>query len=119
MSAVGIEAVTMAAAAGDLLISPVSAWEIGLLAERGQTGREFEPDAATWFATLLAKPGVRPAPFDSSIALASTSLPQWQHRDPADRFLVATAKALDAALLTRDDRILAYAAAGHVRAIAC
>jgi PIN domain nuclease of toxin-antitoxin system len=51
--------------------------------------------------------------------LAASFLPGDFHNDPADRFLVATARVMGVALLTRDRKILDYAAAGHVRAIAC
>ena len=46
-------------------------------------------------------------------------LPELTHRDPTDRMLIATARAHDLTLITRDRAILAYAAAGHVRAVAC
>ena len=46
-------------------------------------------------------------------------LPDLAHRDPADRMLIATARRRDLILITRDRAILDYAAAGHVRAIAC
>jgi PIN domain nuclease of toxin-antitoxin system len=39
--------------------------------------------------------------------------------DPADRLLIATARDLGVPLVTRDRRILDYAAQGHVDAIAC
>jgi PIN domain nuclease of toxin-antitoxin system len=41
----------------------------------------------------------------------------WDHRDPADRMIVATAIERDDVLLTADEAILAYAAAGHLQAI--
>jgi PIN domain nuclease of toxin-antitoxin system len=40
------------------------------------------------------------------------------HNDPADRWIVATARQRAAVLITRDDEILHYAAQGHVRAFA-
>jgi PIN domain nuclease of toxin-antitoxin system len=40
-------------------------------------------------------------------------------RDPADRIVIATARALGLQLVTRDRAILAYADAGHVAAIPC
>jgi PIN domain nuclease of toxin-antitoxin system len=46
-------------------------------------------------------------------------LPGKLHRDLADRLLVATARDLGARLVTRDERILAYAAQGHLDAIPC
>lgn len=42
------------------------------------------------------------------IAVASTELPEPFHRDPADRFLVATARAYGSRLVTSDRKILAY-----------
>ena len=46
-------------------------------------------------------------------------MPGTLHRDPADRLLIATARDLGAPLVTRDARILAYAAQGHLDAIPC
>ncbi len=103
-----------------IFISPVTAWEIGLLALRPRPGRaEFRPDVQTWMAKVLASPGVRQAPFTFQIALASSSLPEPFHDDPADRLLVATARDLGIPIVTSDRRILAYGGAGHVRVMAC
>jgi PIN domain nuclease of toxin-antitoxin system len=44
-------------------------------------------------------------------------LPGEIHRDPADRFLIATARHLGVPLMTIDERILAYGAAGHVQTV--
>jgi PIN domain nuclease of toxin-antitoxin system len=46
-------------------------------------------------------------------------LPGELHADPADRLLIATARQLGVPLVTRDRRILDYAAQGHVDAIPC
>ncbi len=60
---------------------------------------------------------------DSAVRIAlrsqRSSLPGNFHRDPADRLLIATARELKVPLVTRDRRILDYAAQGHVDAIAC
>ncbi|MFN7129906.1 MAG: type II toxin-antitoxin system VapC family toxin [Brevundimonas sp.] len=106
---------------GEILVSVVSAWEIGLLARNRQspTGRLFQPDAATWFDNVLRAPGVRMAPMNHQIAFAAWNLPDPIHGDPADRLMIAIARELDVPLITRDRAILDYAAAGHVRAIAC
>ena len=45
-------------------------------------------------------------------------MPETFHRDPADRLIVATARVANATLMTRDRRILDYAARGHLTAIA-
>lgn len=46
-------------------------------------------------------------------------LPALLHSVPADRMLIATARALGVLILTSDRKILAYADMGHVQAIAC
>jgi PIN domain nuclease of toxin-antitoxin system len=46
-------------------------------------------------------------------------LPGPVHGDPADRILIATARALDLTIVTRDSAILDYSARGHVRALPC
>lgn len=103
-----------------LAVSPVSAWEIGSLVSDGRPHRPtFDGDAAAWYERALAQPGLREAPFTGAIALGSIRLPGSFHRDPADRLLVATARALDVPIVTRDEKILAYASAGHVKAIPC
>ena len=109
-----------AALADGVFVSPVSAWEIGVLS-RPRAGRaiEFLPDQATWFARFTAGPAIKTAAFTADIAIAASWLPEPLHGDPADRLLIATARHLAMPIVTRDARIMAYAAAGHVGAIAC
>lgn len=101
-----------------VLISATTAWEIGLLATRtANTARIFQPDGRSWFATAARLPGIRVLPFDDAMALDAAYLPGDFHRDPSDRWLVASARVTGVPLLTRDRAILAYAEAGHVKAI--
>ena len=105
-----------AAAARGILVSAVSAWEVGNLMRRGRLKSPLSiPD---WFERAASKLGFQTVDLTAEIALASTEL-DWSHRDPADRFLVATARSLNVPIVTGDREILAYAAAGHVRAVAC
>ena len=46
-------------------------------------------------------------------------LPPGLHEDPGDRLLVATARVLGLAIVTRDRKILDYAAMGHVKVVTC
>ena len=48
-------------------------------------------------------------------ALESSHLPGEFHADPADRILVATARRLDATLITADRKIIEYGKSGFVR----
>ena len=96
-------------------VSAITPWEVALLVERGRLrlGREL----SGWLEDVLALPGVSLVPIEPAIAIDSVRLPGDFHADPADRFIVATARHLDAPLLTADRKILAYAAAGHVRTV--
>lgn len=100
---------------GDVLVSAISVWELALL----ESGRrvDLSVEVRTWVARALGFPGVRLKRLSPSIAIESTRLPGSLHRDPVDRMLIATARLLGAALVTRDERILEYAAQGHVRVI--
>lgn len=114
--------VVAAGLADGVFVSPVSAWEVGLLARPRANGRPavvFNPDPQTWFATLLSQVIIKQAPLTPKIAIDSSFLPGAFHGDPADRLLVATARNLNVPLLTRDQKILAYSAAGHVQTVCC
>lgn len=102
------------------MLSAVSAWEIALLATRtGRTSLIFPRDIRGWFDEAMIRMRLREIPLDSRAAIESRLLPGGFHDDPADRFLVATARIQGATLITRDQHILDYAAAGHVKALRC
>ena len=107
-------------AAGDgipVFVSPMSAWEIGLLNARGRLAMSMSPEA--WFAALLEVPGVELAELSVKILIASSFLPGNPPRDPADRIIAATAREGGFRLVTRDNVLLDYAEQGHIQALAC
>ena len=112
-----LQHIVSAAVDGGVLVSPVSAWEIGLLAAK--KGIVFSPDPVTWFQDFLSRDGIRLTALTPEIAIASSFLPQPLQSDPADRLLIATARAIHVPIVTRDRHILSYAAAGHIQAIGC
>jgi PIN domain nuclease of toxin-antitoxin system len=112
-----VEVTGRAAADGALVLSAITVWEVGNLVRRRRI--ELYSPTSVWLAKATAARGIRVVPLDAEIALAATELPGEFHRDPADRFLVATARALDVPIVTRDAAILAYADAGYVRALPC
>lgn len=100
-----------------VLVSPISAWERGLLISLGRLSSPLPPKI--WFDRLISRPEVDLAPMSADILTDSSFLPGPIHRDPADRILIATARAFDLTIVTRDRHILAYASLGHVRALRC
>jgi PIN domain nuclease of toxin-antitoxin system len=117
-----LAAIIRAGLQGGIFVSPISAWEIGMLS-KPRSGRpapvRFTPDAKTWFARFMAGPGIREVPFHPDIAIDSSWLPREVHGDPADRLIIATARHLGLPVVTRDREIIAYAQGGEVAVIAC
>ncbi|MBI4753096.1 type II toxin-antitoxin system VapC family toxin, partial [Candidatus Desantisbacteria bacterium] len=61
-----------------------------------------------WFEQALSYPGIRLLELTPEIAIESTQLPGYFHRDPADQLIVATAKVHGCQLVTSDSKILIY-----------
>ncbi len=98
--------------AGYIVVSAISAWEIAMLVDRERLVLSME--VQSWLATVAQIETVRFVPVDVEIATKSVQLPGEFHRDPADRIIVATARKLAVPVVTKDDKIRAYA---HVKTI--
>lgn len=99
-----------------LFVSPITAWEMGMLVAKGRVALLAPP--LKWFSGLL-EAGVQLADLSPSILVDASFLPQSRLRDPADRVIAATARAMGCRIMTRDRPLLEYAAAGHIQAISC
>ncbi len=88
----------------DLWLSPVSVWEALLLIERGRV--EVDADASDWIRDALSATPVKEASLNHEVAIRSRTI-DLPHRDPADRFLAATAEVFELTLVTDDRRLLA------------
>lgn len=100
-----------------LFVSPMTAWEIGMLVARQRLTLTMDP--RSWFESFVGVPGVRLAPLAVRTMVASSFLPGTPPRDPVDRILAATAREYGYRLMTRDRLLLDYAADGHISAIEC
>ncbi len=97
-------AIALESPENDLWYSPISVWEILLLAERGRisVGDDVERSIRSLFQVLP----LQEAPLNMEVAIQSRNV-GLSHQDPADRFLAATAKVYELVLVTADRRILA------------
>jgi PIN domain nuclease of toxin-antitoxin system len=88
--------------ANEVWLSPISVWELVLLVEKRRIA--LDCDVGEWVTQSTAM--LKEAPLTAEIVLeaARFSLPQ---DDPADRFLVATARTFALTLVTSDARLLA------------
>ncbi len=83
-------------------LSPISVWELCMLATKGRIELDLEP--RRWIERACAALPVREAPLNFEIALRSREI-ALPHPDPADAFLAATALVHDLTLLTVDGRL--------------
>jgi PIN domain nuclease of toxin-antitoxin system len=91
----------LASRTNELWLSPISTWEALLLNARGRI--RLSVNLEEWLAQAIAP--LREAPFTHEIVLAAQQQP-LPHRDPADRFLAATAQVMDLTLVTSDNALL-------------
>ena len=89
----------------ELWLSPISVCEALVLHERGRIELAGDPDA--WIERALSAAPMKEAPITHDIARRSRRL-ALDHRDPADRFLAATAIVLDLVLVTADMRLIGH-----------
>jgi PIN domain nuclease of toxin-antitoxin system len=98
-----------------LVISAISVWEVGMHAARGRI--QLAVPLRDWVERALGAPGMRLLTLDAAVAAESTVLPGEPQGDPADRFLIATARIHGLVLATRDEQILDYAKLGFLRVL--
>lgn len=85
--------------------SAISIWELGIKVKRKKLGLPLSIDE---LARRIERSGiVALLPVDTTTWLRSLSLP-WEHPDPADRVIVATALLKGLPLLTKDATVHAF-----------
>lgn len=84
-------------------LSAISLWEAQMLAAKGRL--QVAAPLTHWLPTAAAAETVNLLPMDVATILALDNLPPGFHGDPADRIIVATARAQGLPLATRDGSI--------------
>lgn len=112
LSVAALQAIEAELNGGQIMVSSISSWELAMLVAKGRVALSM--DIGEWLSVVNQIEAVSFVPVDNEIAVKSTELPGEFHKDPADRFIVATARKLAAALVTADDKIRNYP---HVRTI--
>jgi PIN domain nuclease of toxin-antitoxin system len=87
----------------ELWLSPLSIWEYFLLCRKGRV--VVNPEPQTWLSQTMAAAPVKEAALTYDIVVEAERF-QLSHRDPVDRFLVATARVLDFTLVTADRKLI-------------
>ena len=100
------DAIRQARDSRSVYVSCISTWEIHMLVSKGRLA--FSVDADVWVTRCERLSFLRFVPVDNEIARLAVGLPDPCHADPADRMIVATARYLGAALVTKDRRLRDY-----------
>jgi PIN domain nuclease of toxin-antitoxin system len=99
--------------AGQLYLSPISAWEAAQKQSKGKL--DLEGDVEDWVETTTAPGRLQLIDLTVHDLIAANRLPGNIHGDPADRILAATARERDLTLVTHDTPLLNYARQGHLK----
>jgi PIN domain nuclease of toxin-antitoxin system len=91
---------------GTVYLSAVTAWELALLVDAEKIDLDIPVEA--WVERFVERPGIEGVPLSLGAASRSYRLHHLEHRDPADRLLVATAIELGCPLVSYDDRIARF-----------
>ena len=86
-------------------VSPVSAWEIAVKVSKGKI--VLPCTAREWFNAVVRLYDIDVLKLSSDDMLKAAELP-WLHKDPADRFIIATAKIHSLDIVTGDGRFAQY-----------
>ena len=95
---------------GELYMSAILLWEVAMLAKYQRIS--LQQPFQQW--RKMTQANIKVIDISADIAVESIHLPGCEHKDPADRFIIATARVHDIPLMTHDQKILAYAKKGHV-----
>ena len=93
-------------------ISAISLLEVARKEAKGEL--IFDRPLANWFEFALPTHWVRVLEITPEIAIDATRLPAWDHKDPGDQIVVATARLHGLKVLTSDSKILQYLHVGSV-----
>jgi PIN domain nuclease of toxin-antitoxin system len=83
-------------------LSPISVWEVGMLAARGRI--QLHAELRQWMVQARQQFPLQDALLNLEVALTSRDI-TLPHRDPADHFIAATAIVYNLTLLTVDQHL--------------
>lgn len=105
-----------------LFVSPITAWELALASKK--PSHKAPPNLggtpAVWFEQAVEAVSARIAQIDLKVAVEAAGVAaSTGHKDPADCYLMATARARKVPLITQDAAIIEIGLNGFVDVIIC
>jgi PIN domain nuclease of toxin-antitoxin system len=86
-------------------VSAISGFEIAIKAAKGKLTLPHAP--LEWFEKVIEHHGLTVLPLALDVCITAAELPPI-HNDPCDRFIIATAKLNDLAVVTTDENFEKY-----------
>jgi len=96
----------------ELYLSTMSVWEFSKLVQLGKL--KINCDGLKWISLALEMPGLKLLELTPEVSWQSANLPGTFHRDPVDQVIVASARLIDAVVVTKDRLIAEYEFVGSV-----
>jgi PIN domain nuclease of toxin-antitoxin system len=109
-------------AAGSLLVSPITAWELAIAAQKPphKDPPQLNSTISKWFRAAVRVTSAKVVPIQQKIAIeAAEVLISTGHKDPGDCYLIATSRLRNAPLVTRDALVRQLASRGYLKVIVC
>jgi len=94
-------------------ISAISIWEIALLVSKERIALSIDIDE--WIQRVASITGLNLMDLSIPILTQSCTLLNYEHKDPADRMIIASARSINAHLITHDQKIIDYADKGYLK----
>jgi PIN domain nuclease of toxin-antitoxin system len=98
-----------------VFVAAITPWEISMLVDKQRIHLAMAVDE--WMDFVFKAEGIWIAPLEPAIGVDAGRLSGGIHGDPADRIVIATARAMGCPLLTSDRKILNYGKQGYVSVI--
>jgi PIN domain nuclease of toxin-antitoxin system len=109
-------------AAGTLFVSPITAWELSIAAQKPphRDPPQLNSTISKWFRAAVRATSAKLIPIQQTIALEAAEVPvATGHRDPGDCYLIATSRVRKIPIVTRDALVRKLATDGYLDVIVC
>ena len=104
LSVAALAALNLGIESEALACSDISLWEVAMLYQRGRINNHAGVNSSAYMQDILTAMAMTVLPITTEIAELSQN-PLFNHGDPADRLIAATALAHRAALITADEKL--------------
>ncbi|WP_438752138.1 type II toxin-antitoxin system VapC family toxin [Pararhizobium sp. O133] len=114
-------AIAAAQEAGKLFVSPITAWELAIAANKRTNAPDIgDVTVKDWFKAAISVTSCKVVPIGPAIALeAAHMIAATNHKDPGDCYIMATARYKKVPIVSRDATMAQIAETGYIGIVAC